>query len=93
MHANAEENRAKKQESADQNGKGCMKIWSYLWKVYKLQGRAGTGKHLPKQNTRNVAKIERINGENKEEILTTDETFVGGDSSIQVQPGRSCAGK
>jgi hypothetical protein len=41
---------------------------------------------LPKQNGRNVPKMEQINSGNKEEILMTDETFVGGGSSIQVQP-------
>jgi hypothetical protein len=33
-----------------------------------------------------MMKIEQINSENEEEILMTNETFVWGDSSIQVQP-------
>jgi hypothetical protein len=49
-----------------------------------LQNRTGNqnGKNLPKQNQANNVKIQ-------EEKLMAGETFAGGGSSIQVQPGKA----
>jgi hypothetical protein len=35
MHVNAEKDRAKRRGPADKKVEGFMRIWKYLWKVYK----------------------------------------------------------